>query len=108
MQGGGINDSEAWTLTRPLEANEGRAKLLALQARLPFRERMMRLKAIADANAFIDKCEVAGGVSAQVSKSFMVSGDRNRRVDIEVISGVAFVPPPPPPTPTGQQGSLSC
>jgi hypothetical protein len=105
MQGGGVNDSEAWAQALPLEARGGRAKLLALQARLSNREYLLRLKAIADANAFINKCEVAGGVSAQVSKSCMVSGDRSRRVDIEVISGVAFVPSPPP---TGQQGSVSC
>lgn len=107
MQGGGIIDSEQWAQTFPLEANEGRAKLLALGARLPFRERIMRLNAIAQANAFINRCESAGGISAQVSRSFMVSGDRSRRVDIEVISGTAFVPPPPPP-PTGRQGSVSC
>jgi hypothetical protein len=44
---------------------------------------------------FIDRCDLAGGVSAQVRRSFNVSGDRqNRRVDIEIISGIAFVPPP--------------
>jgi hypothetical protein len=60
MQGGGINDSEPWAQSFPLEAEEGRAKLLALETRLPFRERVMRLNAIAQANAFIDKCESAG------------------------------------------------
>jgi hypothetical protein len=89
-----------------VEAKDGRAKLLGLQARLPYREYLLRLNAVAAANAFINKCEVAGGISAQVSRSFMVLGDKNRRVDIEVISGVAFVPSPQPPPPTGPQGSV--
>jgi len=76
MQGGGINASEAWAQALPLEALNGKGMLLALQARLPYRERLIRLKAIAEANAFIDKCEVVGGMNAQVRKSFNVSGDR--------------------------------
>ncbi len=94
MQGGGINDFESWAQMLPLEARHGKAMLGALRARLPSRERAMRSKAIEAANAFIDRCEAAGGIHAQVSRSFSVSGDReNRRVDIEVHSGVAFVSP---------------
>jgi len=106
MQGGGLNDSEPWAQTLPLEASQGRAMLIALEARLPYRELLLRMKAILAAGAFIDRCETAGGISAPVSRSFYVSGDRaNRRVDIEIISGVAFAPPP---LPTGRpQGSPS-
>jgi len=97
MQGGGINESEAWAQALPVTAADGKSMLRRLQARLPARELGMRLQAIVAANAFIDRCEVVGGVLAQVRRSFNVSGDRqNRRVDIEVISGVAFVPPPLP------------
>jgi hypothetical protein len=79
-----------------LSARDGKAMLIALEARLPARERITRLNAISAASAFIDRCEVAGGIHAQVSRSFLVSGDRsNRRVDIEVHSGVAFVPSSP-------------
>jgi hypothetical protein len=104
MQGGGINDSESWAQALPLAAVTGRAMLLLLEARLPRRERMMRANSVAAAHAYIDRCEVVGGISAQVKRSFNVSGDRaNRRVDIEVISGNAFVPPTVPPA--ARQGS---
>jgi hypothetical protein len=94
MQGGGLNDSESWAQASPLLAADGKAMLLSLEARLPTREHAARLNAISAAAAFIDRCEVAGGIHAQVSRSFLVSGDRaNRRVDIEVHSGIAFVPP---------------
>jgi hypothetical protein len=94
MQGGGMNDSESWAQASPLLAADGKAMLLALEARLPARERAARLNAMSAAGAFIDRCEIAGGIRAQVSRSFLVSGDRaNRRVDIEVHSGVAFVSP---------------
>lgn len=103
MQGGGIDDSEAWAQALPLTAVDGKAMLRRLQARLPPRELGMRLQAMVAANAFIDRCEVVGGVPAQVRRSFNVSGDRqNRRVDIEIISGVAFVPPPLPSAPARQ------
>lgn len=95
MQGGGINDSGAWAQALPLTAADGQAMLRRLQARLPPRELGMRLQTIVAAHGFIDRCEAVGGVPAQVRRSFNVSGDRqNRRVDIEVVSGVAFVPPP--------------
>lgn len=99
-----MNDSESWAQALPLEARDGRAMLRALQARLPNREHLLRSKAVVAANAFIDKCEIAGRISAQVSRSFNVSGDRDRRVDIEVSSGVAFVPPSAPPSAAGPQG----
>jgi hypothetical protein len=96
MQDGGINESESWAQAVPLDAENGRGMLFALEVRLPFRERMMRANAIAAARTYIARCEIAGGISAPVSRSFNVSGDRTRRVDIEVHSGIAFVLPPPP------------
>jgi hypothetical protein len=104
VQGGGVNESESWALAMPPDAPSGRAMLLALQTRLPYRELMLRSDAIAAAKAFIDRCEAAGGITAPVRRSFLVPGDRtNRRVDIEVISGVAFTPL----SPAAQQGSAS-
>ena len=95
MQGGGVNESEAWAQALPLDAASGRALLRALQGRLPHREFVLRSGVVAAANAFIDRCEAAGGITSPVRRSFLVSGDRtNRRVDIEVISGEAFTPSP--------------
>ena len=98
MQGGGINDSESWAQALPVTATDGKVMLGRLRARLPPRELGVRSQAIVAATAFIDRCEAVGGIPVQVRRSFNVSGDRqNRRVDIEVISGVAFVPPLLPP-----------
>jgi hypothetical protein len=95
MQGGGLNDSESWAQALPVTAADGRALLGRLQARLAPRELAIRLPAIVAAHAFIDRCELVGGISAQVRRSFYASGDRqNRRVDVEVIRGVAFVRSP--------------
>ena len=97
MQGGGINDSEAWVQSEPLPASAGRAFLSALAARLPSREYQLRQSVIQQARSFIDRCEAAGGIDHPVSRSFLIRGDRSRRVDIEVVRGKAFVPPPPDP-----------
>ena len=44
------------------------------------------------AKKFIDIASKNGGVSAQVSKTFMVNKrSRDKRVDIEVIQGDAFI-----------------
>jgi hypothetical protein len=95
MQGGGIDDSESWAQDVALSAADAGAMLDRLLTRLPARELGLRGAAIARSRAYITRCAAAGGVGAQISRSFLVSGDRaNRRVDIEVHSGVAFTPSP--------------
>jgi hypothetical protein len=93
MQGGGIEESCRWARDEPLTASEALDMLGLLANRLSENERQRRGGAIACARTYINLCRNAKGVNAQVSKSCQVRGDReNRRVDIEVSAGKAFVP----------------
>jgi hypothetical protein len=94
MQGGGIEDSESWDRDQPPSAAEALAMVDALVNRLPGREQNLRADAIDTARTYIERCRTVGGVSAPIApKSCVVRGDRdNRRVDIEIFTGRAFVP----------------
>lgn len=94
MQGGGVEDSEAWDRNQPLTADEGLNMLNDLVDRLTADELNRRLGAIDCAETYIHVCRRAGGVTAPVRpKTCLVRGDRdNRRVDIQVFAGRAFVP----------------
>lgn len=93
MQGGGVNDSEAWAQSAAFSAAAARAALTRLENRLTPTERVLRASVISKARAFIAQCEGIGGVTAppQCIRSYPVSGDKtNRRVDIEIRTGQAF------------------
>lgn len=90
-QGGGIEDSEAWNQDSPILAVDGINKTDMLESRHSRREKNLRQDSFNRAkNRIVNACE-NGGVSHPFSKTFMVKNDRNRRVDIEVIKGDAFV-----------------
>ncbi|EKJ5338149.1 hypothetical protein ACTHEL_004581, partial [Vibrio parahaemolyticus] len=90
-QGHGLEESESWAISSPLSHADGLAKKAALKGKLSRRELTDRNDAFAKAKKFIDSAQRAGGVSAQVSKTYMVKNDTQKRVDIEVRSGDAFV-----------------
>ncbi len=90
-QGDGLDESEAWSQDTPISHIDGCNKKLALKKKLSPKELRVRAGAFDKARAFIDSSHVAGGVSAQVSKTYMVKGEREKRVDLEVRAGVAFV-----------------
>ncbi len=50
-----------------------------------------RAKAFKKARVFVNKAADNGGVDAPVSKSFRVKGTKDIRIDIEVITGRAFI-----------------
>lgn len=89
-QGGKIEDSEAWNQSSPLYIIEAVNKLDLLKSRQSGKEEKLRVNAYIKAEAYINNCKNSNGVSARVSKTFMVKNDAHRRVDIEVIAGVAF------------------
>lgn len=91
-QGGGLEASVSWVQLKPPTAAEGQAMLQALQTQLSPKDLRARATAFQKAGKFIDNAGKAGGVSAPVSKTFLVKGTRDIRVDIEVITGQAFVP----------------
>lgn len=90
-QGDGLNESEAWSQPTPISYALGCDKKTALKKKLPSKELLVRTDAFSKAKKFIQNSQAAGGVSAQVSKTYMVKGESEKRVDIEVRAGVAFI-----------------
>jgi hypothetical protein len=88
-QGGGLNDSKPWAQQVPLVHPTGISLSHALEAMPSKKEKKLRAAAHASSRAFMDAAKLAGGVGV-TSKTYMVKGDTDRRVDIEVRNGVAF------------------
>ncbi len=91
-QGGGLESSVPWNQTTPPTAAQGLKMLNALKTQLSPKDLRARAAVFTKAERFIQNAGNAGGVSAPVSKTFLVPGTRDIRVDIEVITGHAFVP----------------
>ena len=90
-QGEGLEESESWNEEHPLQALKGHHLLSGLQLKIPAREAAIRRDSFIKAHRFIDSAASSCGVTP-CKKSFPVRGSRSgRRVDIEVLSGLAFV-----------------
>jgi len=93
-QGNGIEDSEKWNFKNPISSKTAKIKTDILKNRHTKRQRNERIEAFEKAKKFIDISEIAGGVEVidkPISKTFMVKGSKDKRVDIEVKKGRAFV-----------------
>lgn len=90
-QGGGIEVSESWAQDEPLKISKARLLFRRLIAKLSPKDRARRKKAFEKAEQFAEQASQTGGVYARISRSFKVQGSKDERVDIEVISGKAFV-----------------
>jgi hypothetical protein len=99
-QGGGVEESIPWAQASPPTDADGYKMLVDLRNRLLPSEQRHRETAFAEARAFILRASQEGGVHAiprAVQKSFPRKPlPDNRRVDIEVRKGSAFVPESPP------------
>ena len=64
-----------------------------LETQLTAAELQVRIEALAKARQFIDRAATAGGISAPVRKTFPSIRQQTTdiRIDIEVITGIAFV-----------------
>lgn len=93
-QGGGIDESESWARDAPLPACIGHELLDSLSGKLAPSERRHREKGFEQAHRYVDRAARAGG-TGPIGKSFPFPprGDQ-RRVDVEVQAGLAFVPAP--------------
>lgn len=95
-QGGGVETSQPWEQNTPLTRSQALDLMDRLEQSLKPKERAARELALQQARAFIEKAARAGGVTAPVSRSHPIyrkeKGDI--RIDIEVITGSAFVPDP--------------
>lgn len=90
-QGDGLEESESWNENTPITHADGIAKKTKLKGKLSKRELNVRVDAFNKAKTFIDRARDEGGVTAEVSKTYMVKGEDKKRVDIEVRAGEAFV-----------------
>ncbi len=91
-QGGGVEKSVSWNRATPPTVSEGLKMVDDLEASLTKAERKARQKELDKARKFIRDAGKAGGIDAPVSKTFLAKDTKDVRVDIEVISGKAFVP----------------
>ena len=89
-QGRGLEESEPWDEEEPLRALQAHHLLDGLRLRIPPREAAHRQEPFWKAHRFIDSAATSGGVGF-CKKSYVARGSRDRRVDIEVQSGLAFV-----------------
>lgn len=93
-QGGNIEKSEPWNSKLPISSDTAKNKADILKAGHTKRELTIRAEAFEKAKTFIDVCKAAGGIEVidkPISKTFMVKGSKDQRVDIEVKKGKAFV-----------------
>jgi hypothetical protein len=88
--------SEPWAQPTPLRVAEGHSLLGRLAGRLSPLEREMRMNAFEQARQAMDRFALAGGAPSEprpLKKSYYPRPRRaDRRVDVEVWSGSAFVP----------------
>lgn len=89
-QGGGLEASVSWAQRTPPTTAEGLAMVESLRTQLTTRQINERSVGFTQAERFISNAGNAGGVDAPVSRSFPPGNAI--RVDIEVITGRAFVP----------------
>ncbi len=90
-QGGGVEESESWAQGSPLSIFKALGLLRKLMLKLTTKDLKRREKEFKKAESLIKEASGNGGVLAKFSKSFKVKGSKDERVDIEVLSGKAFV-----------------
>jgi hypothetical protein len=93
-QGGGVEESVPWNELAPPTESMGHTMLDELRDKLLSAEQRFRESAFKQAHRFVKEAARGGGVSSPVRKTFLVRPitRENRRVDIEVHKGQAFVP----------------
>lgn len=89
-QGPKLESSEAWARPIPPSTEEGEAMLLKLESKLERPDATIRQIAFNEARNFIQRAHAAGGVNAEMKKTFMVRNTCSDRVDVEIRSGLAF------------------
>ena len=90
-QGGGLEESVAWSRATPPTVTEGLTMIDQLISQLSLAEYQIRAKAFEDARKFVIRTGDNHGVDCLIKKSFWVKGTQDIRVDIEIIKGKAFL-----------------
>lgn len=95
VQGGNVQESRNWARMAALPAWEGREMLEELKDRIGDRNYKLRKLAFEQAHEYINYAEGIGGVTPSpfpIKKSYPQPPRGDKRVDIEVHKGCAFVP----------------
>lgn len=90
-QGGGLEASENWAQDDPLTAREGLSLLGRLKSKIPKKEAELRKREFEKAEKLIKRLEKGGGMDAHFSQSLKKKGTKDIHVDIEILSGRAFI-----------------
>ena len=90
-QGENLEASESWSQNDVPTKEDGLKMLDKLKNKITKKEAKIRKNVFKDACKYIERASLKGGLSATVFKSFNVKGENKERIDIEVISGLAFV-----------------
>lgn len=90
-QGGDVEESESWAQEHPLSVFKALDLMKNLILKLTSKDYKRREKEFEKAQNLIKEAGNSGGVRAKFTKTFKVKGSKNERVDIEVLSGKAFV-----------------
>lgn len=88
-QGEGVEKSVSWSQDEPLTKEEGLSLLERLIKMLTRKEYEVREKPLEEAKRYIQQVE--GGADAIKKKSFRNRKSKDARIDIEILSGTAFV-----------------
>lgn len=80
----------SWNQDEPLAAADAKLKMEKLKEKISRTDMKIREGAFGKAERFIDDAYRCEGVSAPVSKTFMVKDTPHERVDIKITSGTAF------------------
>jgi hypothetical protein len=90
-QGNGLEASENWSQDEPLSAQDGLNLLEKLRSKIPEKEAKLREKEFEKAEKLIRRAGENGGIDAKFSQTFQTKGTKGVRVDVEILSGRAFV-----------------
>ncbi len=91
-QGKKLEASETWSQNKPPTKKDGLNMLEKLKNKIPKSEAKIRETAFKKAAKYIEQASKNGGLNATAFNSFNVKGTKRERVDIEVRTGIAFVP----------------
>jgi hypothetical protein len=102
-QGNGVEKSSVWLQKVPLTRFQGQAVLRSLVSKLTPEEQQQRTSAIIQASEFIEAVAATGVGVGPMKKTFLevkttttpsaIKCPGETRIDIEVLKGLAFVPP---------------
>jgi len=85
-----FDESETWAQNNPPTKKDGILMIENLKNKIPNFQAKIREKQFEELKKFINKTS-QNGISAPVSKTFLVKNTDHERVDLEIKKGIAFI-----------------